>query len=497
MSKFLYQIHYDDVQEMTTSEYFYAPVNIDVSLASITSLNELKNLLDSIPYEKYSSSKVYLATKTISVDDYIVLESNQKAKYIGVVQGEYEFVSGERYKHRIPVKWYETEQKYQFRFSEKGTKLINKVNRPVDQVNIELTLDNAKEIEVGTIQTVNRKIDPLRSEMKEISLLLDKKKQVILSGAPGTGKTHWALNTVYELVARQMFRNSFSYLSNEDKNSVKNSKYIKVIVMHSSYGYEEFVEGLRPDKNSEGSISFGVSDGAFKEYAIKALKDPSSNYYLVLDEINRTDLTKVFGELIYLIENTKRGEYIDLSVSNDKFAVPENLYIIGTMNNADKSIALIDLALRRRFGFIELEPDYNLVDRLVLDNQVESELIDGSEDASEEQSSTEYDSIAKINIGEWLKRINRRLIEVLGSEGKDLQIGHSYFLSKGEVITEPSQLIDVLKYEIIPLLEEYTYGNVFQLKEIIGSKMFNKSNHLRKELLDRNFFDELVEAMEE
>lgn len=411
-----------------------------------------------------------------------------KALYVGVAEGEYEYVNDEKFRHRIPMNWFMIKPENQFTVSGKRTKIINRVNKARDQVNMELAIEKGEQLTDSKMKTV---IKPLKGKMRDISSLLGKKKQVILTGAPGTGKTYWAQKTVHELISRQLYKKSYVNLTENQRDAVKSSEQLKIVVLHSNYGYEEFVEGLRPE-NVNNELVFKVKNGIFKEFAIKAQKNSDRNYYLILDEINRADLTKVFGELIYSIENSKRGEFIDLSVSNDKFTVPKNLYIIGTMNNADKSVSLIDLALRRRFGFIELEPDYNLLERTILDNKAVDEILTEDDDDAE---IIEVEESAEIHIGEWLRNLNQRLIQTLGSEGKDLQIGHSYFLSKGEVITEPGQFVDVLRYEIIPLLNEYTYNNVHQLKEILGEKMFDSSNRLRTELLREDDFKSLVEAL--
>src|SRR5699024_509104 len=121
-------------------------------------------------------------------------------------------------------------------------------------------------------------------------------------------------------------------------------------------------------------------------------------------------LTKIFGELIYSIENSKRGEYINLSVSNKEFTIPKNLYIIGTMNNADKSVSLIDLALRRRFGFIELKPNYDLLDCVIADNIV----IDAIDTEDEDALLSEIEEVTEIHIGDWLQTVNQRIVHVLG-----------------------------------------------------------------------------------
>ena len=148
---------------------------------------------------------------------------------------------------------------------------------------------------------------------------------------------------------------------------------------------------------------------------------------------------------------------------------------------------------RRRFGFINLETDYELINQVIQESPVLVDEEGTGEDLELEQVTTG----AEINISDWLLAVNERIVDTLGSEGRDLQIGHSYFLSKGAVISEPAQFVDVIKYEIIPLLEEYTYNNTDQLKKILGRKIFDSSNRLRNDLLSETKFSDLVEALDE
>lgn len=249
----------------------------------------------------------------------------------------------------------------------------------------------------------------------------------IVYGAPGTGKTYsmveYAL-AIIDNVSVDEFRDK-----NKDRkaNVLRYKALVKAgqivfTTFHQNYGYEEFIQGLRPDKDSE-NMAFKTVDGVFKTIADKALKE-EQNFVIIIDEINRANISKVFGELITLIEEDKRwGELNETSAtlqSGDPFAVPNNLYIVGTMNSADKSISLIDAALRRRFDFIEQKPDSSLVPSGVLRTMFET--------------------------------INERLVQELDST--DLLIGHSYFMNKTE-----SDLCGILNNNIIPLLYEYFYDN--------------------------------------
>ena len=269
---------------------------------------------------------------------------------------------------------------------------------------------------------------------------------IIIYGAPGTGKTYSTAEYAVAIIEKQIdnlpkIANSLKKGDNERKSLMDTyNSYIKqgrivFATFHQNYSYEDFVQGLRPDTKSE-TMSFKPVDGVFKVIADEAIKHEDDNYVLIIDEINRANISKVFGELITLIEEDKRwGEINQLSVtlpSGDPFAVPNNLYIVGTMNSADKSISLIDTALRRRFSFVEQKPNVSLV-----------------EDST-------------------LNKVMTKINELLAQKPEciDLLVGHSYFMHKKE-----KDLSEIMNNNIIPLLYEYFYDQHSRvldfLKELI------------------------------
>ncbi|MCH5301163.1 MAG: AAA family ATPase, partial [Ruminococcus sp.] len=177
------------------------------------------------------------------------------------------------------------------------------------------------------------------SEFDKLSSLLKNKKNIILQGAPGVGKTFAAKRLAYALMG------------------VKDDDRIRMVQFHQSYSYEDFIEGYRPNETG----GFDLRDGVFKEFCDAASKDANRDYFFIIDEINRGNLSKIFGELLMLIEADKRGnDYsVNLVYSNKKLSLPENLYIIGMMNTADRSLAMIDYALRRRFAFYTMTPAFD------------------------------------------------------------------------------------------------------------------------------------------
>jgi len=258
----------------------------------------------------------------------------------------------------------------------------------------------------------------------------------ILYGAPGTGKTYATVEYAMAILENRKVNDAKidetarKTLMASYKNKVRDG-YIVFTTFHQSYGYEDFVQGLRPDP-SKSELSFDTIDGVFKKIADKAMQDTANDYVLIIDEINRGQISKVFGELITLIEDDKRwGEINELSVTlpyGDVFAVPNNLYIVGTMNSADKSISLIDTALRRRFEFIEVIPNKDLVDDVAL--------------------------------REVLERLNNSLVNELDST--DLLIGHAYFIKKTE-----KDLCNIMNRNIIPLLYEYFFDDSKKVKTLL------------------------------
>ena len=251
----------------------------------------------------------------------------------------------------------------------------------------------------------------------------------IIYAAPGTGKTYSTVEYALAIIDNEPLE-VFVKKNPDRKTNISRykrlvkAKQIVFTTFHQNYGYEEFIQGLRPDRDSE-HMAFKTVDGVFKVIADKALNDTDGkNYVIIIDEINRANISKVFGELITLIEEDKRwGELNETSAtlqSGDTFAVPNNLYIMGTMNSADKSISLIDAALRRRFDFIEQKPDSNLVPKGVLRSIFDE--------------------------------INSSLVSQLDST--DLLVGHSYFMNKDE-----KALCGILNNNIIPLLYEYFYDD--------------------------------------
>lgn len=277
----------------------------------------------------------------------------------------------------------------------------------------------------------------------------------ILYGPPGTGKTYHTITKAVEIIDGQI---SPDYTEAKKRfDELKAKGQIKFITFHQNYSYEDFMVGIRPDLQN-GQISYKLYEGPFKQIADRAENDSTNNYVMIIDEINRGNISKIFGELITLIETDKRaGNKHALSApllyQNEEFSVPNNLYIIGTMNTADKSIALVDIALRRRFVFEEMMPKADLL------NPVE-----------------------EFNLPEWFSQLNQKITDLID---KDHQIGHSYFIGK----TTKEELHHVFYQCILPLLNEYFYGEPEKLSQVIPG--FMENNKLKSKLSIDDFMQAL------
>ncbi len=308
-----------------------------------------------------------------------------------------------------------------------------------------------------------------------VQVILERKGQVILYGPPGTGKTFWARRAGLDLVALSAFDQRFDQLDASDRARVEGSSdrrgLLRMCTFHPAYGYEDFVEGYRPVVDEHGgTLHFSLTDGIFKQLCSDAEREPQQRFILLVDEINRGDIPRIFGELLTLLERDKRGQAVHLPVSGERFSVPENVQIIGTMNTADRSIALLDTALRRRFGFVELMPDPAVLgDAVVADS---------------------------IPLGEWLAALNDRIREHIGRDARNLQIGHSYLMQGGQPLAEFHEFVRVLGDDILPLLEEYCYEDYTALAKILGGTLVDETRQrIRHELLEPSRRDELIQAV--
>ena len=253
--------------------------------------------------------------------------------------------------------------------------------------------------------------------------LLRAKKNVIMQGAPGVGKTFAAKRLAYSMMG------------------VKDASRVMLIQFHQSYSYEDFIEGYRPS-----GAGFELVKGAFYSFCKKAAVDEENDYFFIIDEINRGNLSKIFGELFMLIESDKRGSNYKLQLlySRELFYVPANVHIIGMMNTADRSLAMLDYALRRRFAFVELRPAFDS---------------DGFSRHAATLNSAHFGDVVREVVA-----LNKEIAED-ESLGEGFCIGHSYFCNMDADTCTDAALASIVDYELIPMLKEYWFDEPGKVRE--------------------------------
>lgn len=279
----------------------------------------------------------------------------------------------------------------------------------------------AAPLEKYTKEDFLRDVFVTEDDFETLKSLLLRKKNLILQGAPGVGKTYAAIRLAQAIMGE-----------------IDNSR-IEQVQFHQNYCYEDFMMGFKPNDNG----GFDMRTGIFYNFCKRAAADKDNHYFFIIDEINRGNLSKIFGELLMLIENDYRDHTIKLSYRDERFSVPKNLHIIGMMNTADRSLAMIDYALRRRFSFFEMKPGF------------ESKGFESYMEAfGSPQLEKVIDAIVELN-----KEITRDL-------GSGFCIGHSYFCKLGEVNNDLlKEINEIVEYEIIPMLREYWFDNDNKFRE--------------------------------
>ena len=310
-------------------------------------------------------------------------------------------------------------------------------------------------------------------EMKELDKEFD--KNLILYGPPGTGKTYNSVIYAVAICDGKPVDELTDYAAVMSRyNELKKAGRISFTTFHQSYGYEEFIEGIKPiiDENKQ-DIGYTIEPGVFKKFCDNAksitrtstgiestvIEENTEPYVFIIDEINRGNISKIFGELITLIESTKRAGMPEaasaiLPYSGDEFSVPSNVYILGTMNTADRSIALMDTALRRRFQFVEMMPDSDVLRKI------------------------HADKVEDLDVAAMLDKINER-IEYLYD--REHTIGHAFFTDlKDDATLEKLQ--SIFEKSVIPLLQEYFYEDYQKIQLVLGDNA--KSDDSLKFIID-------------
>jgi 5-methylcytosine-specific restriction protein B len=439
------------------------------------SKDELQKRMQKAGYAKNGgwSNDIFNFVARIQEGDIVLAFERSSVLGIGRVTGPYVYDTSlaNSYHHR-PVEWLSVGE-WSLPEAEAVGRVARILKSPKNLVEIERRILESPE--PGPVSKPIGRAARLVGIPGRIQTILDRKKQVILYGPPGTGKTYWARIAARELAAHRSFGKPFDDLGEEEKASIEalgtgNKPYVRMCTFHPAYGYEDFLEGYRPVTTDDQQLIFERQEGIFKRLCEDARARPDHNFYMVIDEINRGDIPRIFGELLTIIEKDKRDQAILLPLSGQAFSVPPNVYIIGTMNTADRSIALLDTALRRRFGFIELMPEYSVLGDAVVANM--------------------------IPLGKWLEELNTRILSYIGRDSRNLQIGHAYLLEKGRPVIDTDRFVRILQDDIIPLLEEYCYEDYEALSNILGSTFVDREKQrIRHELFVADRRDDLLAAL--
>lgn len=424
-----------------------------------------------------NASQLMHFVRDISEGDIVLAAEGMKILGIGRVRGGYEYQPELSRAHQRAVDWL-TLDEWQLPVSNEGLRsTIRELrNHSENLLAIEQRLQAKHEAGDVTRPTVPpiivRKDVRLDGIPGRIQQVLERKGQVILYGPPGTGKTYWAERTTRDLAAIHAFGKLFESLDDTEQAAIigrdQKPGLVRFCCFHPAYGYEDFIEGYRP-MLVNGVAAFELRSGVFKRLCKDAAAEPQRHFYLIVDEINRGDIPRIFGELLTILEKDKRTKSMLLPVSQESFSVPKNVFVVGTMNTADRSISLLDAALRRRFGFVELMPDPRVLRGAV---------------------------VADIPLQSWLKALNARIQEHVGRDARNLQIGHSYFMHDGHPLRDLATLKRVLRDDVLPLLEEYCYEDYATLATILGEHLVDaNSKRIRHELFEDADDDKLIAAL--
>ncbi|MEU6883703.1 AAA family ATPase [Streptomyces viridosporus] len=409
-------------------------------LGQYQSDTELKQALDA-RWPRSSGGSLTLARRLLAFRDLepgdriVANRGTDEVLATGIVSGSYRFEPDHfEYRHVVPVTWDVSHARKLSEPQHGWRSTFAKVDSALfAQISAGLTAPGTPSAEPHTDAPV-----ALPEDVESVLEALERKGQVILHGPPGTGKTRLALSTALALADRADVLSSPPGQRAAAQAEMLRAGRVHMVTFHPSYGYEDFVEGFKPDMNATGpGLTLTLADGVFHALCTQAAVHPDEKFLLIVDEINRGDLSRIFGELVTLLELDKRGLPLTLPVSRRTFSVPPNVRIIGTMNTADRSISHLDAAVRRRFAFLPVGPDPDVVSG----------------------------TVGPLDLAQFFESLNTRIARHLDA---DHQIGHAYLLRDGEPIATEGDLAAAFHHEVIPLLEDYCLGRADLLHRILG-----------------------------
>ena len=413
-------------------------------------LSSKKDIIDELEKEApersstQSGKMLFDFAHSMEPGDYVFTKEGRRSVLgWGIITSDYTFQDdGERHPHIRKVEWKSSEKvempdeillplKTLTRYEE-GDELVEFLSECYfadKEIETVQTLEYTRKQALEDLFIEEVKFDRIISTLK-------RKKNIVLQGAPGTGKTYIAKRLAYSLM------------------ETKDDGRVAMVQFHQSTNYEDFIQGFRPNEDGQ----FELRNGIFYDFCEKAKGSPDDYFVFIIDEINRGNLSKVFGELMMLIEPDKRDKRYGMpltysSAGSEEFYVPDNLYLIGTMNTADKSLSLVDYALRRRFAFLEMDPGF--------DSAVFAEVLS--------KKGLSEGMIEKIKAT--MNELNQKIEKDSVNLGRGFRIGHSFFVPSSKVVDEQKWFDEIISFEIAPLLEEYWMDDPSALdsaKGIIG-----------------------------
>lgn len=375
-----------------------------------------------------------LSFRDLEVDDIVVANQGKtRVLAVGRVVGPYRHMPERAEGHHVVAIDWDTSYEQTLPAPQGWQSTIVKV-RPILWATIQLGQRPGGKI-------VAKPDKSLPEDVQQVIDGLERKRQVILYGVPGTGKTRLAYRAALALADYAGLSDNVSAAIAAALDPAMPAPAIRLVTFHPTYDYEDFVEGYKPKHISadqpQSGLVLELRDGIFKRLCDDAAKAPDRKFIMIIDELNRGDQARIFGELVSLLEVDKRGIPVTLPRSGRQFSVPDNVYIVATMNVADRSIGQLDAAIRRRFACIGVTPDPDAVPG----------------------------SIGPLVLASFLEAVNQRIVQFLGP---DMQIGHSFLLEGSQPIAEESQLHSVFYNEIVPLLEDYAVGRAELMEHLFG-----------------------------